>query len=67
MKTCNDIQQQQMAGHTKLTAVTIWSRGCRCTRFLLLHHDNQGRAQLPVSTMDSMLPALSRGETFSVE
>ncbi len=48
-------QQNQQAGHTKLTAVSIACRGKTHVFYLMLRHDAKGQAYLPQETMIHLL------------
>lgn len=61
-------QQNDLAGKSKLTAVTIASGHRKITKFLNLRHDSEGKAILPTKTLNSMLDAINchRGDTYSM-
>jgi len=62
------IQQEQQAGHTKLTAVNIYaSPGRRRTFFVPLLHNDKGQAILPEATLNRLLDEMRvrRGDTYS--
>lgn len=62
------IQRNDLAGKTKLTAVNIClSPSRRYTRFVMLEHDMNGNAILPMRTLDSILRDLHarRGDNFT--
>lgn len=62
-----EIQRKELAGKTKLTAVSIYvSPSRKVTRFVMLAHDSRGKAILPITYMNEMLRGLRRGDTFSV-
>jgi len=49
-------QKDELAGKTKLTAVTVHlSPSKTATRFLMLTHDSRGKAILPVSFLDQIV------------
>lgn len=58
-----DTQQEQQAGHTKLTAVSIECRGKVHNFFLHLRHDEKGRAFIPqdvlIRLLDKVRPNIS--------
>lgn len=62
------IQQADMAGATKLTAVTIGHGGHKRQFFVMLEHDSRGAAKLPMSTLDRFLDqaGVRRGDTYTV-
>jgi len=65
--TCQDIQKKELAGKTKLTAVTVYvSPGRKTTHFLMLNHDSKGRAILPMAYLNQIVGKIPRGTTFSV-
>ena len=62
------IQKQELAGKTKLTAVTIGHGGRRLQFFATLQHDSKGNAILPEATLNKALDTLGcrmRGQTFT--
>ena len=61
-------QQQQQAGNTKLTAVTITFRGMKQQFFAQLEHDSTGAARLPQSMLQKFLDkaGVRRGDTYTV-
>ena len=62
-----DIQRSDMAGKTKLTAVTVYlSPSRKRTVFVMLTHDSRGRAILPSAYLNQILGNIPRGTTFSV-
>jgi hypothetical protein len=60
------IQQAELAGKTKLTAVTIGHGTHRKQFFAMLEHDEQGKAKLPHSTLDRALSGIARGTTITI-
>ena len=62
------IQQADLAGKTKLTAVTIGHGGHKRQFFVMLEHDSRGAAQLPQATLDKILSqaGVRRGDTYTV-
>lgn len=69
MQTIKDIQAEQMAGHTKLTAVSVYSNGCRTAAFMPMKHDAQGRAVMHEDQLNALLTKVNctmRGQTYSV-
>lgn len=66
--TSKHVQASQQAGHTKLTAVNIYSNGRRNTFYAHLVHNERGEAILPVAILDRELRRLNvrRGETYSI-
>lgn len=62
------VQAEQQAGHTKLTAVNIYSNGRRNTFYAHLFHNERGEAILPVAILDRELRRLNvrRGDTYSI-
>lgn len=65
--TCRDTQKADLAGKTKLTAVSMRSRGRAVTRFVMVEHDERGKAMLKPSQLDQVVSTLNlrRGNTFS--
>ena len=63
------IQQQDLAGKTKLTAVSIYSNGRTHQAFVMCKHDSNGKAILPESTLLGLAAnfRLRSGQTFSHE
>lgn len=63
-----NIQRQDSAGHTKLTAVTIGHGGHKRQFFVMLEHDERGAAKLPMVTLDKILSesGVRRGDTYTV-
>ena len=55
MKTVHDVQAQQLAGQTKLTAVSIYSNGKKYAFFVQLLHNARGQAILPQHILDREL------------
>lgn len=49
------IQQAELAGKTKLTAVTMGHGTHRLQAFVMLEHDSQGKAKMPHSTLDAVM------------
>lgn len=61
------VQQAELAGKTKLTAVTVYvSPGRKSTHFVMLHHDSGGKAILPSVYLDQILRDTRRGTTITV-
>lgn len=62
------IQKAELAGKTKLTAVTIGYGGFKYQFFAMLKHDSKGRAVLPAETLYKILSqrGVRRGENYSV-
>lgn len=62
------IQQQDQAGHTKLTAVTIGHGTHKRQFFVMLEHDARGAAKLPISVLNKLLDkaGVRRGDTYTV-
>lgn len=60
------VQQQDLAGKTKLTAVSIGHGTHRHQFFAMLPHDEQGKAKLPHMALDQVLSGLRRGDTFTI-
>jgi hypothetical protein len=61
-----EIQKNDNAGKTKLTAVTIGHGTQRHQFFVRLKHDSKGKAILPSETLNQILSSLRRGDTFTV-
>lgn len=60
------IQREELAGKTKLTAVSVHiSPSRKRTCFVMLNHDSRGRAILPSAFLDQILKGLPRGTTFT--
>lgn len=59
-------QKTELAGKTKLTAVTIGHGHDRSQFFAMLLHDSQGRAILPSQLLNQHLIRVRRGGTFTV-
>lgn len=63
------IQQQDLAGRTKLTAVTVGHGNHKRTIFIQLQHDYDGQAIMPMSSIDKLLsniyPKLQCDATWS--
>lgn len=57
------IQMDDMAGHTKLTAVSIFIHGANKTFYVMLAHNGRGEAILPQNVLDKLL--LQAGRTDS--
>lgn len=69
MQNATQIQAKQQAGHTKLTAVSVYSNGRQHNTFLMLKHDEKGKAILPTDVLDRILDSINcrlRGQTFTV-
>ena len=66
MSNNQDIQKKELAGKTKLTAVTLGHGNHRQQFFIPLTHDSRGHAILPVEVLNSALSGLRRGDTFTV-
>lgn len=62
------IQKSELAGKTKLTAVTVHlSPSRKVTRFVMLQHNSEGKAILPMSYLNEIVRhGLRRGDTFGV-
>lgn len=62
------IQQAELAGKTKLTAVTIGHGGHKRQFFVMLEHDSRGAAKLPQAVLDKILSqaGVRRGDTYTV-
>lgn len=45
----------QLAGKTKLTAISIGHGSHRLQAFVYLQHDERGKAKLPVSLLDKIM------------
>ena len=59
------IQQAELAGKTKLTAVTIGHGNHRHQFFIPLRHDSQGKAILPSEVLNQVLKGVPRGTTIT--
>jgi hypothetical protein len=61
------IQQSELAGKTKLTAVTIRHGRHRLQFFSMVEHDSRGKAVLSQDMMNQALDRLGvrRGDTFT--
>lgn len=58
------VQQQELAGKRKLTAVVLYVSPARIvTRFVMLNHDSRGQAILPFDYMDHILSEVRQGTT----
>lgn len=56
------VQKNDLAGRTKLTAVTVYTSPRKSvTSFVMLVHNSEGRAIIPVSQLDQILGVGSRG------
>jgi hypothetical protein len=60
------VQQAELAGKTKLTAVTIGHGNHRKQFFVMLEHDDQGRARLPLAELDKQLKYVPRWTTITI-
>jgi hypothetical protein len=61
------IQKDELAGKTKLTAVTLYiSPSRKVTRFVMLNHNSEGKAILPMNYVNQFTGGIPRGTTFSV-
>lgn len=61
------VQKQELAGKTKLTAVTVYvSPSRKSTHFVMLHHDSRGKAILPSAWLDQLLQGTRRGVTYTI-
>ena len=62
------VQKTDNAGKTKLTAVTIGHGGHKRQFFVMLEHDAQGAAKLPIAVLDKLLSqtGVKRGDTYTV-
>ncbi len=65
--TCRDTQKDDLAGKTKLTAVTMGHGTHKVQRFVWIEHDSRGHAMLKPSQLDQVTRplALRRGDTFT--
>jgi hypothetical protein len=65
--TCRDIQRAELAGKTKLTAVTMGHGTHKVQRFVMVKHDERGHAILtPSQVVQVQVPLnLRRGDTFT--
>ncbi len=66
--TCRDTQKAELAGKTKLTAVTMGHGGRRVQCFVMVKHDSRGHAILQPSQVlqvQTRLPTMRRGDTFT--
>jgi hypothetical protein len=62
-----DVQREQLAFKTKLTAVTVYiSPSRKFTRFVMLHHDRDGKARLYPNLQAELLDGVRRGTTYTV-
>jgi len=57
------VQMDDLAGKTKLTAVSIFIHGAHKTFYVMLQHSPRGEAILPQNTLDKLL--LRAGRTDS--
>lgn len=57
------VQMDDMAGHTKLTAVSIFIHGAYKTFYVMLHHNGRGEAILPQSMLDKLLIQAGRRDS----
>jgi hypothetical protein len=57
------IQMDDQAGHTKLTAVSIFIHGAHKTFYVMLRHNARGEAFLPQNMLEKLL--LQAGRTSS--
>lgn len=63
-----EIQKSELAGKTKLTAVSIGHGTNKVVAFVQLAHDSHGHAKLPPEQLDQMLNSVGcrkRGQTFT--
>ncbi len=62
------IQMDDQAGHTKLTAVTLYHNGRHRVFWVMLKHNGQGEAILPMPVLDKLLTQchVQYGGTYSV-
>lgn len=62
------IQKAELAGKTKLTAVTIGHAGEKKQFFVELEHDSRGAAKLPHSVLNKILnqAGVKHGEHYTV-
>ena len=65
LPTSRAIQQADLAGKTKLTAVTMGHGNHRHQFFVWLRHDSQGKAILPSDLLNRVLGGLRRGTTIT--
>jgi len=65
--TCKEIQRAELAGKTKLTAVTVGHGWYRHQAFVMVKHDSQGRAVMTASQLDQVIAPLNlrRGDSFT--
>jgi len=60
-------QKHELAGKTKLTAVSVHlSPSKKVTKFVMLMHDSNGKAILPMSYLNEILRGIPRGVTYTV-
>jgi hypothetical protein len=59
------IQQADLAGKTKLTAVTMGHGNHRFQFFIPLLHDSRGKAILPSEVLNKILGNIPRGTTIT--
>lgn len=65
--TNREIQRKELAGKTKLTAITIGHRDRRLQIFCMLWHNADGEAVLPMEVLNKALDAIGcnpRGRTY---
>ncbi len=55
MMNATATQQDQQAGYTKLTAVSIWCKGKTHNFFVMARHDAKGQAFIPQDQWISLL------------
>ena len=62
------IQKAELAGKTKLTAVTIGHGNHFRQFFVMLEHDSRGAAKLPPAVLEKILAEMRvrRGDTYTV-
>lgn len=68
MSDLKSIQRADLAGKTKLTAVTIGHGRNRHQFFTMLQHDSRGVAKLPAEVLNNILTqaGIQRGATITV-
>jgi hypothetical protein len=65
--TCKDTQKSDLAGKTKLTAVTMANGTHKVQRFVWVEHDSHGRAILKPGQLEQVIRPLGirRGDMFT--
>ncbi len=62
-----ETQRKELANKTKLTAVSVSvSPSRQHTAFVMVKHDNNGKAILPVAYLDRILRDIRSGTTITV-